>query len=73
MNDGSTNIKTAIKNTVGTISSTSSFVFCGPEYNGSIPPIISNTIAWISVSTEHWRDGFKDKNAFIATSSGGPG
>jgi len=47
-------------------------VFCAPEYNGSIPPILTNMIAWISVSTEYWRDGFSDKVALIATHSGGP-
>jgi len=48
-------------------------IFCGPEYNGSIPPIMSNTIAWMSVSTNNWRDSFNDKFALLATSSGGPG
>tara|TARA_Y100000590_G_C14871635_1_gene695375 strand:- start:9 stop:515 length:507 start_codon:yes stop_codon:yes gene_type:complete len=47
-------------------------IFCAPEYNGSIPPILTNMIAWISVSTEYWRDGFSDKIALIATHSGGP-
>jgi len=46
-------------------------VFCAPEYNGSIPPIVTNCIAWISVSTDYWRDAFKDKIGLIATSSGG--
>jgi len=48
-------------------------VICAPEYNGSIPPIITNMIAWISVSTEDWRFAFSDKISLIATSSGGPG
>ena len=48
-------------------------IFCGPEYNGSIPPIMSNTIAWMSVSTNNWRDSFNNKFALLATSSGGPG
>ena len=48
-------------------------IFCAPEYNGSIPPILTNIIAWISVSTEYWRDGFSNKVALIATNSGGPG
>ena len=48
-------------------------IFCGPEYNGSIPPIMSNAIAWMSVSTNNWRDSFNDKFALLATSSGGPG
>ena len=48
-------------------------IICGPEYNGSIPPIINNSIAWISTSTDYWRDAFKNKIALIGTSSGGPG
>jgi NAD(P)H-dependent FMN reductase len=48
-------------------------IMCSPEYNGSIPPIVTNMIAWISVSTEDWRFAFSDKISLIATSSGGPG
>ena len=46
-------------------------IFCAPEYNGSIPPIITNCIAWISVSTDYWRDSFNNKFGLIASSSGG--
>ena len=48
-------------------------IFCAPEYNGSTPPILTNAIAWISTSTDYWRDAFTNKFAFISTSSGGPG
>ena len=41
--------------------------------DSSTPPIINNAIAWISTSTDYWRDAFKDKIALIGTSSGGPG
>ena len=47
------------------------FVICAPEYNGNVPPVLTNAIAWISVSTNYWKDGFKDKHVFIASSSGG--
>ena len=49
------------------------WVICAPEYNGSIPPIVSNAIAWISVSGEDWRGSFVDKIALIGTHSGGGG
>ena len=49
------------------------FIFCAPEYNGSIPPVLTNLFAWISVSTNHWRDVFINKKAIIATHSGGGG
>ncbi|MBI44706.1 MAG: NADPH-dependent FMN reductase [Candidatus Marinimicrobia bacterium] len=48
-------------------------IFCAPEYNGSIPPIVSNAISWISVSGEDWRGSFIDKIALIGTHSGGGG
>ena len=48
-------------------------IICAPEYNGSTPPILNNAIAWISCSTDYWRDAFSDKIALVGTSSGGPG
>ena len=36
-------------------------IICAPEYNGSIPPVITNAIAWMSVITENWRDVFNQK------------
>jgi len=46
-------------------------IICGPEYNGSIHPIITNAITWVTVSTDNWRDAFNNKIALICTSSGG--
>lgn len=55
-------------------SSASSLIFCAPEYNGSIPPIVNNAIAWISRSgSEDWRMAFNGKPAVVATHSGGGG
>ena len=52
----------------------SGFVFVGPEYNGSIPPVFNNALAWISTSGgSDWRVAFNGKIAALATSSGGPG
>ncbi len=48
-------------------------IICAPEYNGSTPPIVNNSIAWISTTTKYWRDAFNNKIALIATNSGGPG
>lgn len=53
--------------------SSDGYIVCAPEYNGSIPPIVTNAIAWISVSTDGWRDAFSNRFALIASSSGGPG
>ena len=40
------------------------------EYNGSIPPNLTNLIAWISVCNKDWRLAFNYKTALIATHSG---
>jgi NAD(P)H-dependent FMN reductase len=45
------------------------FVFCAPEYNGGVPPVLSNTIAWITVSTDSWRGAFAGKCALLASHS----
>jgi len=49
------------------------FIFCAPEYNGSIPPILTNAIAWISVKSSNWRGAFNGKAGLICTHSGGVG
>lgn len=49
------------------------FVFTGPEYNGGIPPVLTNFIAWASTSAKDWRVHFNSKPAAIATHSGGDG
>lgn len=48
-------------------------VVCAPEYNGSIPPVVSNAIAWLSVSTEDFRALFNGRPAALASHSGGGG
>ena len=49
------------------------WVICSPEYNGSIPPILSNFIAWLSISGEDFRNLFNGRPIAIATFSGGIG
>ena len=53
--------------------SSDALIWCSPEYNGGVSPILTNVIAWISRATEDWKDGFKDKHSLICTSSGGNG
>tara|TARA_Y100001954_G_C15447782_1_gene424821 strand:- start:52 stop:588 length:537 start_codon:yes stop_codon:yes gene_type:complete len=53
--------------------SSNALIWCSPEYNGGISPIVTNSIAWISRATNDWKDGFKDKLSLICTSSGGNG
>jgi len=64
-------IKDSIDEIINKFINSKGLIFCAPEYNGSIPPIVTNFIAWISVTTDYWRDGFKDKFGLIASSSGG--
>tara|TARA_B100000579_G_C22530479_1_gene710490 strand:- start:252 stop:779 length:528 start_codon:yes stop_codon:yes gene_type:complete len=52
---------------------TEKWIICAPEYNGSIPPILSNFIAWLSVSGDDFRNLFNGQPIAIATFSGGPG
>jgi NAD(P)H-dependent FMN reductase len=51
----------------------SGFVFVAPEYNGSLPPVLNNAIAWVSRSGDDWREAFAKKFAALATHSGGGG
>ena len=63
----------AIEELTSTMVESSGIIFCAPEYNGSIPPIVTNFIAWVSMSTKYWRDAFNEKVALIGTFSGGAG
>ena len=48
-------------------------VWLAPEYNGSVPPIVNNAIAWVSRSSEDWREAFSAKVMVVGTHSGGGG
>ena len=52
---------------------TEKWIICAPEYNGSIPPILSNFIAWLSISGDDFRNLFNGQPIAIATFSGGIG
>ena len=49
------------------------FAICAPEYNGSIPPVLTNAIAWLSVAGSNFRALFTGKPTILATRSGGHG
>jgi len=55
------------------ILSLNAFIVVAPEYNGVMPPVLNNAIAWTSRATEDWRDAFNEKFVGIATHSGGGG
>ena len=52
---------------------TDAIIWCGPEYNGGISPIITNMIAWVSRLGDDWKEGFDGKKTLICSSSGGNG
>ncbi len=47
------------------------WVICAPEYNGSIPPVLTNAIAWLSVQESDFRKLFNGRPIAIASFSGG--
>ena len=47
------------------------WVICAPEYNGSIPPILTNAIAWLSVQGKDFRSLFNERPIAITSFSGG--
>lgn len=49
------------------------WVICAPEYNGSIPPVLTSAIAWLSVQGDDFRALFNGRPIAMATHSGSGG
>ncbi|WP_269622106.1 NAD(P)H-dependent oxidoreductase [Prochlorococcus marinus] len=60
-----------IKSIYEQMSSIPYWVICAPEYNGSIPPLLSNLIAWLSVQEKDFRHLFNGRPIAMASVSGG--
>ena len=58
---------------VNKIKEADALIFLAPEYNGSIPPVVTNTICWISRTEDDWRSAFNGKPMVVGTHSGGAG
>jgi chromate reductase, NAD(P)H dehydrogenase (quinone) len=58
---------------LGKIKEAVGFVFLSPEYNGGVPPVMTNFVAWVSRSSKVWREAFNTKPAIIGTFSAGNG
>ncbi len=56
-----------------TLLNSESIIWCSPEYNGGVPPILTNCIAWISRATDNWKQAFQNKKMLVCSSSGGNG
>ena len=46
---------------------------CVPEYNGGVPPTLTNAIAWLSRRSTDFRALFNGKPVVLSTHSGGSG
>lgn len=51
----------------------SHWLICAPEYNGSIPPVLTSAIAWLSVQGNDFRAMFNRRAVAIASHSGSGG
>ena len=49
------------------------WVICAPEYNGSIPPLFTNVMAWLSIQNDDFRTLVNGRPIAIASISGGGG
>lgn len=49
------------------------YIVVSPEYNGSMPPVLTNAIAWISRVGDDFRAIFNQKFIALASHSGGGG
>lgn len=49
------------------------FIVIAPEYNGVMPAVLNNAMAWTSRATKEWREAFDEKVVALATHSGGGG
>ena len=55
------------------ILSLKTFIIVAPEYNGVMPPMLTNATAWMTRVTTDWRDAFNEKFVALATHSGSGG
>jgi len=67
------NLPGKVKDLTQKLIASKAMVFVAPEYNGLIPPVLNNAIAWVSRTGDNWRLAFNGKSAVIATHSGGGG
>jgi len=66
-------IPSVVKEIVAQMQSVEGYIFVAPEYNYSIPPTLTNYVAWISRVGDDFRALFNEKVVLNATFSGGGG
>ena len=52
-----------------TLENATGFVVVSPEYNGTMPPILTSAIAWATRAKQNWREVFNEKPTGIASYS----
>ena len=57
----------------GQLQSAPRWVICAPEYNGSIPPVLTSAFAWLSVLGDDFRALFNGRPIAMASHSGSGG
>lgn len=66
-------IPTKVNELIEKMKKADGYVFVSPEYNYSLPPVLVNTVAWISRVGDDFRELFTLKTIQLATHSGGGG
>jgi len=62
-----------ITDVVERLDAADAWIAIAPEYNGSSPPTLNNTIAWLSKQGSDFRALFNGRKVGLATHSGGGG
>ena len=63
----------AIQSSMNMLSKGDGWIVCAPEYNGLMPPVLNNFIAWLSREGDDFRSLFRFRRIALATVSGGGG
>lgn len=66
-------IPTKVNELIEQMKNADGYIFVAPEYNYSLPPVLVNTVAWISRVGDDFRELFALKTIQLATHSGGGG
>jgi len=66
-------IPEAVTQLIGEMENASGYLVVSPEYNYSIPPVLSNFVAWCSRAGDDFRKVFSHKVMQLATHSGSGG
>lgn len=56
-----------------TLNNSERIVIMSPEYNGGVPPTLTNAVSWVSRIGDDWRTTFNNKPMLLGTHSGGGG